>query len=416
MKYILPSVTVIDPRSSHNGQTVDIAVEDGAIVAIDANLEAAGATPIEGARGRLISPGWIDGRARCGEPGNEERETYASLSQAASHGGFTHVVLMPSTFPVRDSRPHIEALESATEALATSFLPVGAISKDMAGVQLAEMADMYAAGALSFSDDQHSIDQAHLLQLALQYTSDLEVVIQSKAHEPGICPLGQAHEGAQALSQGLAPIPVLAETLRIQRDLAILNYAGGRLHIAGVSSAEGVEMIRKAKSQGLSVTSDVCIANLVGTDRDIQGFDTRYKTLPPLRSESDQDALWAGFMDGTIDTVVSDHQPMDEESKNCEWGLATFGAATIEHAFGWYRHKNSSHEGLERWIEAVCHTNREIYQLGACVVRVGMPADLTVFAIDGSAEGLKTRGVNVPQWTQNGRAIGTILGDRLSGF
>jgi dihydroorotase len=416
MKQLLPHVTVIDPRSPHHGETVDLLLEDGAITAIGANLDATGAEVLEGARGRMVSPGWVDARARSGEPGHEERETYASLAAAGAHGGFTHVAVMPSTSPARDSRPHVEALERATAHLPIELLAVGAVSKGLEGQQLAEMMDMQDAGAVSFSDDQHALNNPHLLQLALQYTADLEASIQSFAFEKSLCPSGQAHEGTHALRQGMSPIPVLAETLRIQRDLAIHAYAGGNLHLAGISTAEGVALIRAAKAAGQNVTADVAIANLVGSDADIQGFDSTYKVLPPLRSDSDQKALWEGFMDGTLDFVVSDHNPMDTETKDCEWGQAHFGAATIEHAFGWFRHKNASHEALERWVEAVAHVTRSLYNLGECVIKVGMPADLTVFALDGSAEGQHTKGVNVPSWTQNGRAIGTVLGEQITGL
>lgn len=416
MKILLPHVLIMDPRSPHHGQTVDLLLEDGSIVAIGDTLDARGATVLESARGRLVSPGWVDGRARSGEPGHEERETYTSLAHAASHGGFTHVAVMPSTTPARDSRPHVEALHQATGSLPVEFLPIGAVSKGLHGEQMAEMLDMLEGGAVAFSDDTHSISNPHLLQLALQYSADLPTHVQSFAYERHLCPSGQAHEGVVALSQGLSPIPTLAESLRIQRDVMIQEYAGGHLHIAGVSSAEGVEAIRAAKARGQQISADVAIANLIGTEEDIRGFDSTYKVLPPLRSSEDREALWEGFMDGTLDLVVSDHQPMDTEAKDCEWGQALFGAATIEHTFGWYRHLCPSHEALERWIEAVAHRARELYHLGTCEIKVGMPADLTVFALDGSAEGLATKGVNVPSWTQNGRAVGTILGSHITGL
>jgi len=416
MKILLPHVLIMDPRSPHHGQTVDLLLEDGSIVAIGDTLDARGATVLESARGRLVSPGWVDGRARSGEPGHEERETYTSLAHAASHGGFTHVAIMPSTTPARDSRPHVEALHQATGSLPVEFLPIGAVSKGLQGEQMAEMLDMLEGGAVAFSDDTHSISNPHLLQLALQYSADLPTHVQSFAYERHLCPSGQAHEGVVALSQGLSPIPTLAESLRIQRDVMIQEYAGGHLHIAGVSSAEGVEAIRAAKARGQQISADVAIANLIGTEEDIRGFDSTYKVLPPLRSSEDREALWEGFMDGTLDLVVSDHQPMDTEAKDCEWGQALFGAATIEHTFGWYRHLYPSHEALERWIEAVAHRARELYHLGTCEIKVGMPADLTVFALDGSAEGLATKGVNVPSWTQNGRAVGTILGSHITGL
>lgn len=416
MKILLPHVLVMDPKSPHHGQTVDILLEDDAISAIGSNLDSSGAEVLESARGRLVSPGWIDGRARCGEPGYEERETYRSLAEAAAHGGFTHIAVMPSKSPVRDSRPHIESLQQSTSGYPVEFLGIGSVSKNLEGEQMSEMLDMLEGGAVAFSDDQASIRHPHLLQLALQYAADLPTHIQSFAFEKQLCPTGQAHEGPIALSQGLSPIPSLAESLRIQRDLMIHAYAGGHLHIAGLSTAEGVDAVRAAKAQGQQVSADVAIANLVGTEADIVGFDTTYKLLPPLRSTEDQEALWEGFMDGTIDLVVSDHHPMDTEAKDCEWGLAQFGAATIEQAFGWYRQVNPSHEALERWVDAVAHQARALYHLGDCEIKVGMPADLTLFALDGSAEGQYSKGVNVPTWTQNGRAVGTILGSQITGL
>lgn len=416
MKMLLPHVLIMDPRSPHHGQTVDILLDDEAIAAIGPDLDGQGAEIIEGARGRLVSPGWVDGRARCGEPGREERESYLSLAKAAAHGGFTHIAVMPSTAPARDSRPHIESLQQSTSGYPVEFLGIGSVSKKLQGEQLSEIMDMLEGGAVAFSDDLNSIRHPHLLQLALQYSADLPTHIQSFAFEKDLCPTGQAHEGAVALSQGLSPIPSLAESLRIQRDLMIQAYAGGHLHIAGLSTAEGVEAVRAAKARGQQITADVAIANLVGSEGDIIGFDSTYKLLPPLRSTEDREALWEGFLDGTIDMVVSDHQPMDSEAKNCEWGLAEFGAATIEQAFGWYRQVNPSHKALERWVEAVAHQARTLYNLGECEIKVGMPADLTLFALDGSSEGQFTKGVNVPQWLQNGRAVGTIFGSQITGL
>lgn len=414
MKILLPQVLVIDPPSPHNGKTVDILLSDGAIEAIGLDLDQKNVNVIEAARGRMVSPGWIDGRARSGEPGHEERETYSSLAFAAAQGGFTQVAVMPSTTPPRDARPHIESLIQASQSLPVALLPIGSISKRIEGEHLAELTDMHLAGAVGFSDDVYGLDHAHLLQLALQYAQDMDVSIQSFAFDRSINPNGQAHEGAMALSQGLSPISILAESLRVQRDLAIHAYAGGRLHIAGLSTVEAVEMVRSAKANGQDVTADVAIANLIGTEADIQGFDSTYKVLPPLRSLGDKEALWGGLLDGTIDMVVSDHNPMDTEAKSCEWGQALFGAATIEHAFGWYHHVNASHEALERWIEAVAYQPRKLYQLGTCTVKVGMPADLTIFTLDGSAEQTHTKAMNTPSWTQNGRAIGIVRGKKVT--
>ena len=178
---------------------------------------------------------------------------------------------------------------------------------------------MNLSGAVGFSDDQNDIENPHLLQLALQYSKDLNTVIHTFCFEKRLSPKGQVNEGNISLTNGLAPISSISETTRIKRDLSIHEYSGGRMHIAGVSTSEGVDLIRRAKKNQIGLTADVCILNLIGIDDDLVEFDTSLKTLPPLRSKSDQKSLWDGLMDGTIDIIASDHNPMDIESKRCEF-------------------------------------------------------------------------------------------------
>jgi len=409
MKYpsfILPSVHVVDPRSPFHAQAVDLLITEGQVRAVGEPNTLNDAPLIEWARGHLISPGWIDSRARCGSPGHEERETFESLASAALQGGFTHVALMPSTHPPRDNRPSIEALPEFDSVV---WIPIGALTQGLNGERLAELADLREAGALAFSDDSNPIDRPHTLQLALEYAQGLEARVWSSPFERSLCPTGVAHEGASALRSGMAPIPSLAESMRVQRDLALAEYAGGGLHLMGLSSAESVRLVREAKARGVNVTADVCIANLVGTDRDIEGYDTAYKVLPPLRRAEDQAALWEGLRDGTIDVVVSDHNPMDHELKSCEWGSAHFGASTIDACFGWFNAHSSSPKDLVLWVEAAAHRPRDIFGLGSVTVNVGSPADFTVFTLDESAQPSASLGVNRPVWTQRGTAVGVVL-------
>lgn len=403
--FILPCVHVVDPRSPHHAQQVDIHVVDGQVRSVGESGTLTNAPAIEWARGHFISPGWVDSRARCGAPGHEERETFESLALAAQRGGFTHVALMPSTYPPRDNRPSIEAIP---EHDGLTWIPVGALTQGLHGEKLAELADMREAGALAFSDDKHSIDRPHTLQLALEYAQGLDARVWSFPLERNLCPTGVAHEGASALRSGLAPIPRLAETMRVQRDLALAEYAGGGLHLCGISCAESVALIREAKGRGVGVTADVAVANLIGTDTDIERYDTAYKLMPPLRSLEDQKALWEGLRDGSIDVVVSDHDPMDHELKMCEWGSASFGAATIEHAFAWYCNASNARE-LDVWVNAVAHRPRMLFGLGHVSVNVGSPADFTLFTLDESPTGGASLGINVPSWSVRGRAVGTIL-------
>lgn len=227
--------------------------------------------------------------------------------------------------------------------------------------------------------------------------------------ERSLCPTGVAHEGASALRSGMAPIPSVAEVLRVQRDLALAEYAGGGLHLMGISCAESVRLIREAKARGLDVTADVCIANLVGTDGDVEGYDTAYKLLPPLRSADDQAALWDGLRDGSIDVVVSDHHPMDHELKSCEWGSAHFGASTLDACFGWYNARSGAPEDLALWVEAAAHRPRALFGLGPVTVNVGSPADFTIFSLDELPAPSASIGVNRPKWPVRGTAVGIVL-------
>ena len=414
MKIILPQVIITDPKSPYNGQKMDIRINNGEIKEISSSIKnKQDYDLIEFSRGRWISPGWVDIRSRSGEPGNEQRETYHSLSKAAANGGYTHIGVQPSTYPTRDSKTHIESILQSTKNLDVSFLPLGALSKELKGKKLCEIYDMNLSGAVGFSDDQNDIENPHLLQLALQYSKDLNTVIHTFCFEKRLSPKGQVNEGNISLTNGLAPISSISETTRIKRDISIHEYSGGRMHIAGVSTSEGVDLIRRAKKNRIGLTADVCILNLIGTDDDLVEFDTSLKTLPPLRSKSDQKSLWDGLMDGTIDIITSDHNPMDIESKRCEFGKAQFGTATIENSFGWYRAKKANQRALDRWVEAVAHNPRKLFNLNDVSIDIGNYADLTIFANDGSPIEKKTLGVNVPNWNQNGRAIGIINNKKI---
>jgi dihydroorotase len=404
--FVLPSVHVVDPRSPFHRKSVDVLVVDGQVRAVAEAGTMHDVPAVTWARGAFISPGWVDGRARCGSPGHEERENYDSLSAAARAGGYTHAALMPSTNPVRDNSPSIEALPEQDGLV---WIPVGALTQGLQGEKLAELHDMRTAGALAFSDDKHAIESPHTLQLALEYALGLDARVWSFPMERNLCPTGVAHEGASALKSGMAPIPRLAETIRVQRDISVAEYAGGALHLTGLSCAESVDLVRAAKARGVQLTADCAIANLIGTESDVESYETAYKVLPPLRSADDRAALWSGLCDGTIDILVSDHDPMDHEVKNCEWGSAGFGAATIEDAFSWFHAHYGSADDLEVWVEAVAHKPRELFGLGSVSINVGSPADFTLFTLEGSVDRQASLGVNRPKWSKNGFALGVVL-------
>ena len=397
-------VRVVDAQSPYNGQTVDIVVSDGIIQSISVS------EPV--AKGDCVSPGWVDMAATTGEPGFEERETLRSLAAAAAFGGFVQVAVSPAGYPVRDNRPTVDAFLKNARGLPIELLPLGAVSMGLEGEALAELYSMHEAGAVGFFDDNKSMERAQLLKIALQYTDRLDVVVYSTPLDTSIAPLGMVHEGIISTQLGLKSIPSIAEELRIQRDLTILSYTGGRLHFHALSTMRGVQMIAEAKAQGLSVTADTTIAHLIGSDDDLKGFDTAYKTWPPLRSNFDREALWAGVKEGTIDAISSGHRPYDVENKQVEFDNAAFGAATLDFAYAWFTARYGSDPlTQETWVRAVTQGPRSILHLGNVRIQEGMPAEFTFFNPSGATpEKGFSLGMNIPKWPKKGSIQGIHTG------
>ncbi|WP_298152014.1 dihydroorotase [Flavobacterium sp.] len=333
MNLIIRKATIIDPKSLFHKQTVDIRISEGKISRIAESIDTIDAEELI-LENLHLSQGWFDSSVSFGEPGYEERETIANGLHVAGKSGFTAVALQPNSNPVIDNQSQISFVLSKSKDAATDLYPIGALTKNSDGKDLAELFDMKNAGAVAFGDYGKSMENANLLKIALQYTQDfdgLPIVFAQDMHVKGN---GVAHEGIAATRLGLKGIPALAEALHVARNLYVLEYTGGRLHIPTVSAAESVQLIREAKAKGLRVSCGVGVHHLVMTDEQLEGFDTRYKVTPPLRDERHREALLKGVLDGTIDMITSDHNPIDIEHKKMEFDLAKDGTIGLESAFG----------------------------------------------------------------------------------
>lgn len=333
MKILLKSAKIFDSNSAFHGKVADIFIENGIIKKIGEKLNEKADEVIEHPD-LSVSPGWFDSSVCFGEPGFEERETIANGLETAAKSGFTAVALNPNTFPVLDNNAAVNSVKAKASGHPVSLYPVGNVSLGNKGVDLSEMLDMKEGGAISFYDYKNPIANPNLLKIALQYAQNFDALIQSFPLEKKISGKAEVNEHHNSTLLGLKGMPNLAEELQVSRDLFLLEYTGGKLHIPTISTAKSVELIKKAKKQGLDVSCSVAIHNLFYTDEKLLEFDSNAKVLPPLRTSEDIKALRKALKDGTIDMVTSDHNPMDEEHKKVEFDNAAFGSIGLESIFG----------------------------------------------------------------------------------
>ena len=333
MKLIFKNAVIIDAGSPFHKQVADIQVENGIIKKIGANISADG-FKIIALNNLHISKGWFDSSVSLGEPGYEDRETLANGLDAAAKSGFTNIALQPAGNPIADKQADIAFLINRTAHTATQLHPIGALTKGSEGKDIAEMFDMKNAGAVAFGDYNRALSDAAILKIALQYTQDFDGLVIAYSQDDKIKGKGVVHEGEVSTRLGLKGIPALAEELQIVRNLYLLEYTGGRLHIPTISTARSVQLIKEAKAKGLHVTCSVAVHHLIFTDEVLAEFDSRYKVAPPLRPDAERKALIKGVLDGTIDMITSDHNPIDIENKKLEFDLAKDGTIGFESAFG----------------------------------------------------------------------------------
>lgn len=374
---VLKNTTVIDPKSPFHKQTVDIKIKDGIIIEIEKNIPT-DANFIEISEENLhISQGWMDSSVSFGEPGYEDRETIANGLKVAAKSGFTAVALQPNSFPVIDNQSQIRFVLDKAKNNATDLYPIGALTVGSEGNDLAELFDMKNAGAIAFGDYNKALQNANIQKIALQYVQDFDGLVISFCQDNSIKGKGIVHEGIVSTKLGLKGIPTLAEELHIARNLFLLEYTGGKMHIPTISTIKSIELIKEAKTKGLQVTCSVAVHQLVLTDEKLAGFDSRYKVNPPLRDEATRKALIEAVLDGTIDCITSDHNPLDIEHKKLEFDLAKDGTIGLESAFGALQ----TVLPLEVIIEKLTSV-KQILGLDENPINIGEKANLSLFNID----------------------------------
>lgn len=381
---------VVDPAANADGQ-LDVLVRDGRLVQVAPGIEAASAVTVD-ARGLIVTPGFVDLHAHLREPGFEQKGTIATETRAALRGGFTTVCAMPNTNPSPDSAPVVEALwDRIKRDAAVRVFPIGCVTRGRQGKELAELAELAAAGCVAFSDDGDPVADAGLMRNALQLLAALDLPLSEHSDDPVLNAGGSMNEGRTSERLGLKGQPAAAEVSAIARNIALAETTGGRLHIAHVSTARSVELVADAKARGLRVTCEVTPSHLFLTEDAVFGpgpeplYDTHARINPPLRTEADRRALVQAVNDGTIDVIATDHAPHALEDKLCEFDFAAPGISCFETALGSLMLQVERGElKLERVLAALTVGPVRAFSLDARVpgigtLREGAPADIVIF-------------------------------------
>ncbi|WP_417213488.1 dihydroorotase [Bizionia sp.] len=377
MNVLIKSATIIDSKSDFHNQTVDILIEKGTISQIASTIKNTNNYKEIKLDNLHISQGWFDSSVSFGEPGYEERETIANGLKTAAFSGFTAVALNANSNPVIDSFADISLVKAKAQNHAVSLYPIGSLTKGALGENMAELFDMSQAGAVAFYDYQKPIENPNLMKIALQYASNFDGLIMSFPQESRISRSGVMNEHVSSTRLGLNGNPALAEELQIARDLFLLEYTGGKLHVPTISTAKSVELIRDAKKKKLDVTCSAAIHNLYFTDDALETFNTNFKVSPPIRTQSDVNALIEGIKDGTIDMVTSDHNPIDIEHKKIEFDHAKYGTIGLESAFGALQTLFTNKKTI-----ALLTNGKERFGIEPSSISIGEKANISLFNPD----------------------------------
>lgn len=419
MKLLLKNIQLVAPNDLRDGQHLDIFIKNGIIEQIAPSIdpeslgtEGGDAPQIFEAQGACVSAGWLDVGVQVGDPGYEHREDLDSVTEAAAAGGYTTIATQPNAKPAIHSKSEILYIKNKNLHSIVEILPIGALSVDCAGKDIAEFYDMHHAGAVAFSDGAKSVQNAGLMLRALQYARGIDALVMNYPNTKSIAPQGQMHEGEVSTSLGLAGLPAMAEELMIQRDLHLVAYSDGRLHFSNISTTRAVELVREAKRQGLRVTASVAALNLAFTDETLKTFDANLKVLPPLRTQQDVNSLLEGLADGTIDFIASNHVPLDEELKNLEFPYADFGAIGLQTTFAlsnFILHKRLTTSQI---IHKIAIAPRQILHLEVPKIEEGARANLTLFNPD---EIFVLKEKNILSKSKNSPLIGKLLRGKVLG-
>ena len=421
MKLLLKGGRVVDPANGIDG-TFDVLVEGDRIARVGRDLPAEDATVREVPRGGIVCPGLIDMHVHLREPGQEHKETVATGTAAAVAGGFTAVACMPNTDPVNDQASVTQLiLDRARTAGLARVYPIGAVSRGSRGEQLAEVAELRAAGCVALSDDGRPVASALLMRRVLEYASMFGMPVIDHCEDPSLKADGVAHEGAIAARLGLRGIPGAAEELMVERDVTLAGLTGGRVHIAHLSTAGSLRAVVSGKQRGIRVTCEVTPHHFTLTDEALEQYDTNTKMNPPLREAADRDALVAGLRDGAVDVIATDHAPHHYDEKHVEFDRAPFGIVGLETAVSltFDRLVHTGIIGLARFVELLSVNPARILGVPGGTLSVGAPADITILAPDlpvtVDPTRFRSRSRNTPfgGWTLRGGVVATFVGGRI---
>jgi dihydroorotase len=399
MKTLISQVKIVDKRHPQNGEIVDILIENGIIKKIASSISEDSDEKIEG-EGHCVSIGWMDMRANFRDPGEEYKEGISNGLKVAAKSGFTAVALSPDTTPPIDNKGAVEYLKNRAKGSGVEIFPIGAVSVGLKGESMSEMYDMHQAGARAFGDDKHSIHESGLLHRALLYTSNFDAPVFHFPYDSKLIPNGQINEGELSTGLGLKGIPAISEEMMVRRDLTLLDYTNGRLHLGPLSSAKALELVAEARKKGLNATTEVTAAHLAFSEKELHDFDTNYKLLPPLRTEDNRRELIEALKNGRIDVITSDHSPEDEEHKKLEFDLADFGMAGMELFFPLLLAAVGDQLSLDELVAKFSINPREILGIDVPQIAEGAEANLTVFNGESQfdTENTITKGFNIPQF------------------
>lgn len=377
MNLLIKGITIADPSSEFNGKTCDLRVEKGTIVEIGKNLELHKHEAVFEENGAVLSPGFFDLNCVFGDPGLETKEDIRTGTAAAAAGGFTGIAVMPNTKPVVHSKGEVEYILNRAKGNLVDIHPIGAISQNLEGKELAEMFDMQQAGAVAFAEAGKAIADDGFMSRALQYALGFDGLLFVHPENKALAGKAKVNESATTILLGMKGIPALAEEMQISRDLFLAQYHNAPLHISNVSTAGAVALIKKAKKDGVKVTCDVAAHQLVFTEELLNDFDSNYKVKPPLRSKADNKSLIAGLKDGTIDAISSQHRPEEIEFKNVEFEIANYGIIALQTVLPLLLKA-----GLDTplIVEKLAFAPRKILKLEVPQIKEGSAANFTVFS------------------------------------
>ncbi|MGD9153472.1 MAG: dihydroorotase [Gammaproteobacteria bacterium] len=420
MKILIKHGKVIDPSQKRNG-VADILIENKQIISIERNIKTK-ADKIIDAHGKIVAPGFIDMHTHLREPGEENKETIASGARAALYGGFTTICAMPNTIPACDNAAQIQfILDKGKQAGFANVLPIGAITKDRAGKEMTEMAEMQQVGCIAVSDDGGSVDDTKLLRRAMEYAAMFKLPVICHCEDKNLFGKGVIHEGYWSTVLGLRGIPSEAESIIVGRDIQLAALTGVHLHIAHVSTAQSVDLIRQAKKRGVKVTAEATPHHFTLTDAALQNYDTNCKVNPPLRSKDDVKAICKGLKDGTIDAIATDHAPHLQVDKEKEFDYAPFGLIGLETALS-LAIMQLIDKKILTWPELInklsCNPNK-ILRLNKGTLKPGAIADIVI--IDPkktwryTKDQIKSKSHNSPfiDWEMKGKVETVVLAGKI---